>query len=79
MTTGDEETESLVDNLFREVDDHFGNLEREYHEARRELADADVGRRASVENPVGATSERYELLSEVASLRSELARNAGED
>ena len=76
MTTGEEETESLVDNLFREVDDHFGDLEREYSEARRELAEADADRRIRVENTVQSSAERFELVSEIASLQAELTRSA---
>jgi len=76
VTTGDEESESLVDNLFREVDDQFKDLEREYSQAREDIASADFAK-APVD-PLEASNERFELLSRVASLKAEIARQSHE-
>jgi len=75
VTTDDENTDDMVGSLFREVDDHFADLELQYNEARRQLADADDERRDREVDYVQATAERYELMSEVASLRSDLGRS----
>lgn len=71
---GDETSDDLVENLFREVDDHFADLEAQYKSARQELAAADADRRDREVDFVQSTAERYELVSEVASLRSDLSR-----
>ena len=43
MTTGDEEGDGLVDDLFRDVDEQFDDLEREYSQARQDLAETNPG------------------------------------
>ena len=73
MTTGDEDANDLVDGLFREVDDQFKDLEREYLQAREGLDVSDMDRRT---DPLEAANERFALMSEVASLRSEIARQS---
>ena len=78
VTTGDEEAESLVDNLFREVDDQFKDLEREYSRAREDLAVAEPGRSDTPSDALEASNERFELLSQVATLQAEISRQAAE-
>jgi len=78
VTTGDEEAENLVDNLFREVDDQFKDLEREYHQAREELATADDVRRETAADPIEASTDRFEMLSQIASLKADISRMADE-
>lgn len=75
VTTEDENAGDMVGSLFREVDDHFADLEKQYNDARRQLASADDDRREREVDYVQATAERYELMSEVASLRSDLGRS----
>lgn len=75
MTKDDENSDDVVGSLFREVDDHFADLEQQYNDARRQLASSDDDRREREVDYVQATSERYELMSEVASLRSDLSRS----
>lgn len=75
MTTADEPEENLVDNLFREVDDHFADLERQYKAARAELTSVDPARPESERNFVRSSTERFELVSQVASLTAEVSRS----
>lgn len=74
MTSDDDTSESLVDDLFREVDSHFSDLEQQYAAARNELQQHDRDRRDGSIDHVASTSERFELMSENASLRAELSR-----
>ncbi len=78
MTTGDEEADRLVDDLFREVDDQFDDLEREYRQAREQLASTAPGSTDTPSNALGASHERFELMSQVASLQAELSRQRDE-
>ncbi len=78
MTTGDEEAENLVDDLFREVDDQFKDLERQYSQAREELATADSERQATSGDALEASNERFALQSQVATLEADLARRVDE-
>lgn len=78
MSTGDEEADRLVDDLFREVDDQFADLEREYHQAREGMATADSERRDKTGDALVASNERFELMSQVATLQAEVSRQRDE-
>jgi chromosome segregation ATPase len=78
VTTGEEEVESLVDGLFREVDDQFADLEREYSQARKDLAQSSLDRTDTPSNALQASNERFELMSQVATLQAEVSRQADE-
>ncbi|MFT4988366.1 MAG: chromosome segregation ATPase [Acidimicrobiales bacterium] len=78
MTTGEEEAESLVDGLFREVDDQFTDLEREYSQARKDLAQSSLDRPDTPSNALQASNERFELMSQVATLQAEVSRQSDE-
>ncbi|MFT7650471.1 MAG: chromosome segregation ATPase, partial [Candidatus Poriferisodalaceae bacterium] len=78
MTTGEEEAESLVNGLFREVDDQFTDLEREYSQARKELAQSSLDRPDTPSNALQASNERFALMSQVATLQAEVSRQSDE-
>ena len=68
---------STSDALSIEVDDQFADLEREYIQAREELVGA-ASRRESPRDALEASNERFELVSQVATLRAEVSRQADE-
>jgi len=68
---------STSDALSIEVDDQFADLEREYIQAREELV-ATRSRRNSPSDALEASTERFELVSQVATLRAEVSRQADE-
>lgn len=78
MTTGEEQAESFVDGLFRDVGDQFTDLEREYSQAREELAQSSPEQPGTPSNALEASSARFELVSKAASLQAEVSRQANE-
>ena len=78
MTTGDEQAQGLVGNLFREVENQFNDLEREYSQARKDLALAGTGSHDTASDALQSSAERFELMSLAATLRAEVSRQADE-
>ena len=78
MTTGDEEAQGLVGNLFREVENQFNDLEREYSQARKDLALAGTDSQDTASDALQSSAERFELMSLAATLRAEVSRQADE-
>jgi len=78
VTTGDEQAQGLVGNLFREVENQFNDLEREYSQARKDLALAGTGSHDTASDALQSSAERFELMSLAATLRAEVSRQADE-
>ena len=74
----DAEVDDLVGGLFREVDDRFNTLEAQYAAARQDLTTADVEESLARPDPIAASAARYEMVSEVATLRADVERQAAE-
>jgi hypothetical protein len=74
----DAEVDDLVGGLFREVDNRFNTLEAQYAAARQDLTTADVEESLARTDPIAASAARYELVSEVATLRADVERQASE-
>ena len=71
--TGSAVETTRVDELFREVDDRFSDLERQYAQARSDLRPVDPSEEmVGTGDPAAASAARFELVSQVAALTAEV-------